>query len=79
MTVNMSMDDTEDRWWEQTELTRLYLSSNSLSSIDPLISNLSALQLLDLSDNRLTTLPEEMKELKGLTKLQLSHKELRDL
>lgn len=50
MTMNMTMDSSDDdRWWEQVDLTRLYLSSNQLSSISPEINNLSALQILDVS------------------------------
>lgn len=50
MTMNMTMDSSDDdRWWEQVDLTRLYLSSNQLSSLSPEISNLSALQILDVS------------------------------
>lgn len=50
MMMGMSMDNTDDdRWWEQTDLTRLYLSSNCLSSISPKISNLMSLQVLDVS------------------------------
>lgn len=49
MTMSMSMDGSDDdRWWEQTDLTRLYLSSNQLNSISPKISNLLSLQILDV-------------------------------
>ena len=48
--ISLSMDNTgDDKWWEQNDLTRLYLSSNCLSSISPEISNLSSLQILDVS------------------------------
>nr|XP_027223165.1 leucine-rich repeat-containing protein 40-like [Penaeus vannamei] len=64
MMMGMSMDSTDDdRWWEQTDLTRLYLSSNCLSSISPKISNLMSLQVLDVSLNQLDL---NQNELKGL-------------
>lgn len=49
MTMTMSMDGSDDdRWWEQTDLTRLYLSSNQLITISPKINNLLSLQILDV-------------------------------
>ncbi|XP_053645122.1 leucine-rich repeat-containing protein 40 isoform X1 [Cherax quadricarinatus] len=80
LTMNMTMDGNEDdRWWEQTDLTRLYLSSNRLSSISQKISNLLSLQVLDLSDNCLTTLPSTFGELTCLHRLNLSHNRLEEL
>ncbi|XP_069988037.1 leucine-rich repeat-containing protein 40-like isoform X3 [Penaeus vannamei] len=80
MMMGMSMDSTDDdRWWEQTDLTRLYLSSNCLSSISPKISNLMSLQVLDLSDNCLTSLPSTIGELTCLHRLNLSHNRLEEL
>lgn len=80
MTMNMSMDGSDDdRWWEQTDLTRLYLSSNQLNSISPKISNLLSLQILDLSDNCLTALPSTFGDLTCLHRLNLSHNRLEDL
>ncbi|XP_045102560.1 leucine-rich repeat-containing protein 40-like isoform X3 [Portunus trituberculatus] len=80
MTMNMTMDSSDDdRWWEQVDLTRLYLSSNQLSTLSPEISNLSALQILDLSDNNLTALPSTLGELISLQRLNLSHNQLQEL
>ncbi|KAK7075658.1 Leucine-rich repeat-containing protein 40 [Halocaridina rubra] len=80
LTMTMSMDNSDDdRWWEQTDLTRLYLSSNQLSTISPKISNLMAIQVLDLSDNCITTLPSALGELNALQRLNLSHNKLEEL
>ncbi|KAK4296726.1 hypothetical protein Pmani_030804 [Petrolisthes manimaculis] len=80
MTMTMSMDGSDDdRWWEQTDLTRLYLSSNQLITISPKINNLLSLQVLDLSDNCLTTLPSTLGELTSLQRLNLSHNKLEEL
>ena len=49
MTLNMSMDNSsDDRWWESVDLSKLFLSSNCISVIPPTISNLPALQILDV-------------------------------
>ncbi|KAG7174435.1 Leucine-rich repeat-containing protein 40-like [Homarus americanus] len=80
LTMGMTMDGSdEDRWWEQSELTRLYLSSNQIGSISPKISNLLSLQVLDLSDNCLTSLPSTLGELTCLHRLTLSHNRLEEL
>ncbi|CAL4147450.1 unnamed protein product, partial [Meganyctiphanes norvegica] len=80
LTMGMSMDNSnDDCWWEQSDLTRLYLSSNTIQTVDPKISNLGSLQILDLSDNQLQSLPSTMGELNCLTRLNLSHNKLEDL
>lgn len=38
-----------DRWWEQTDLTKLYLSSNQLTHLSEDIRLLPALSVLDVS------------------------------
>lgn len=45
----VSMDDPDDRWWEQTDLTKLILASNWLTELSEDISNLPALTVLDVS------------------------------
>ncbi|XP_050716360.1 leucine-rich repeat-containing protein 40-like isoform X2 [Eriocheir sinensis] len=80
MTMNMRMDNSDDdRWWEQVDLTRLYLNSNQLASLSPMINNLQSLQVLDLSDNLLSTLPSTLGELTCLQRLNLSHNKLQEL
>ena len=41
--------ESDQRWWDQIELTRLNLSSNEIHEISDDIQNLPALQLLDVS------------------------------
>ena len=38
----------EDRWWEQTDLTKLILAGNLLTSLSEDVQNLSALNVLDV-------------------------------
>ena len=44
----VSMDDADDRWWEQTDLVKLILASNWLTSLSEDIVNLPALTVLDV-------------------------------
>ena len=41
--------DTEDRWWDQTNLMKLILASNELTELSEDISLLPALTVLDVS------------------------------
>lgn len=68
-----------DRWWEQTDLTKLLLSSNKLETLSEDVKLLPALVVLDIHDNQLKTLPETIGELEQLQKLNLSHNKLADL
>ena len=45
----VSMDNSEDKWWDTVELTKLILASNTLTSLDEGLRNLSALTVLDVS------------------------------
>lgn len=65
-----------DRWWEQTDLTKLLLSSNQLTVLSDDIRQLSALTTLDLHDNQLSSLPAALGELEQLQQLRLSHNQL---
>uniref|UniRef100_A0A8C7XWV3 Leucine rich repeat containing 40 n=1 Tax=Oryzias sinensis TaxID=183150 RepID=A0A8C7XWV3_9TELE len=68
-----------DRWWEQTDLTKLLLSSNHISQISEDIRLLPALVTLDLHDNQLNTLHSAIGELQELQTLRLSHNQLSSL
>ena len=46
---HISLDNAEDRWWEQSDLTKLILASNVLTSISEDIHQLHALTVLDVS------------------------------
>lgn len=45
---SVSLDNTDDKWWDQVDLTKLILASNALTSIAPDITNLPALEVLDV-------------------------------
>lgn len=45
---SVSLDNTDDKWWDQVDLTKLILASNALTSLAPDISNLPALEALDV-------------------------------
>ncbi|XP_026002624.1 leucine-rich repeat-containing protein 40 isoform X2 [Astatotilapia calliptera] len=68
-----------DRWWEQTDLTKLLLSSNQITLLSDDISLLPGLTTLDLHDNQLSSLPSALGELQNLQQLRLSHNQLDSL
>ncbi|XP_039983853.1 leucine-rich repeat-containing protein 40 [Xiphias gladius] len=68
-----------DRWWEQTDLTKLLLSSNMLTQLSDDIRLLAGLTTLDLHDNQLSSLPRALGELQELQQLRLSHNQLTSL
>uniref|UniRef100_A0A8C5X0S9 Leucine-rich repeat-containing protein 40 n=1 Tax=Malurus cyaneus samueli TaxID=2593467 RepID=A0A8C5X0S9_9PASS len=68
-----------DRWWEQTDLTKLILASNKLESLSEDVQLLPALTMLDVHDNQLTSLPSALGQLENLQKLDVSHNKLRSL
>lgn len=45
----ISMDDADDRWWEQIDLNKLILASNGISQLSDDIRLLPALTVLDVS------------------------------
>ncbi|XP_026521794.1 leucine-rich repeat-containing protein 40 [Notechis scutatus] len=81
-----------DRWWEQTDLNKLILSSNKLQCLSDDIKLLPALTVLDVnqlysnaalhnsyfinSHNKLQKIPEELTQLKHLRSLLLQHNQL---
>ncbi|XP_026200815.1 leucine-rich repeat-containing protein 40 isoform X3 [Anabas testudineus] len=71
--------DASDRWWEQTDLTKLLLSSNQLTHLSDDIRLLAGLNILDLHDNQLSSLPSALGELQELHQLRLSHNQLTSL
>ncbi|GAB1288273.1 Leucine-rich repeat-containing protein 40 [Apodemus speciosus] len=75
---NLSFSSTE-RWWEQTDLTKLIISSNKLQSLSDDLRLLPALTILDIHDNQLTSLPSAIRELNNLQKLNVSHNKLKML
>ncbi|XP_077929060.1 leucine-rich repeat-containing protein 40 isoform X2 [Halichoerus grypus] len=75
---NLSFSATE-RWWEQTDLTKLIISNNKLKSLTDDLRLLPALTVLDIHDNQLTSLPSAIRELENLQKLNVSHNKLQIL
>ncbi|KAJ7992904.1 hypothetical protein DPEC_G00266910 [Dallia pectoralis] len=69
----------DDRWWDQTDLIKLLLSSNKLEVLSEDVKLLPALTVLDVHDNQLTSLPKSIGELEHLQKLSLSHNKLKEL
>ncbi|KAM4642253.1 leucine-rich repeat-containing protein 40 [Discoglossus pictus] len=69
----------DDRWWEQTDLTKLILASNKLQVLSEDIRFLPALIVLDIHDNQLSSLPHAIGELTNLQKLNISHNKLEKL
>ena len=47
---SVSLDNTDDRWWEQVDLTKLILASNALTSLGDGLAQLPALTVLDVSE-----------------------------
>ena len=45
---NVSLDNTEDRWWDQVDLNKLILASNRIKEISDDLRNLPALTVLDV-------------------------------
>ncbi|CAG5124259.1 unnamed protein product, partial [Candidula unifasciata] len=74
----VSMDNTDDKWWDTLPLTKLILASNRLSSLGEGLRNLAALTVLDIHDNQLTTLPKALGTLENLQKLDVSHNQLQE-
>ncbi|XP_030289354.1 leucine-rich repeat-containing protein 40 [Sparus aurata] len=75
---NVSFGES-DRWWEQSDLTKLLLSSNQITQLTDDIKLLPGLTTLDLHDNQLSSLPGALGELQELYQLRLSHNQLRSL
>ncbi|XP_018432379.1 PREDICTED: leucine-rich repeat-containing protein 40 isoform X2 [Nanorana parkeri] len=76
--ANVGFDGT-DRWWEQTELTKLILASNKLQSLSEDIRLLPAMVVLDVHDNQISELPSAIGELVNLQRLNISHNKLKSL
>uniref|UniRef100_A0A8C6CU99 Leucine-rich repeat-containing protein 40 n=1 Tax=Moschus moschiferus TaxID=68415 RepID=A0A8C6CU99_MOSMO len=75
---NLSFNASE-RWWEQTDLTKLIISNNKLQTLTDDLRLLPALTVLDIHDNQLTSLPSAIRELENLQKLNVSHNKLKIL
>ncbi|XP_067893356.1 leucine-rich repeat-containing protein 40 isoform X2 [Heterodontus francisci] len=76
--LNVSFS-ASDRWWDQTNLTKLILASNKLQCLSEDIQLLPALTVLDVHDNQLRSLPYAIGQLLNLQKLNISHNKLKEL
>ena len=47
---NVTLDSTEENWWEQADLAKLFLSSNKLRELSEDVRLLEALTVLDVSE-----------------------------
>ncbi|XP_053433716.1 LOW QUALITY PROTEIN: leucine-rich repeat-containing protein 40-like [Nycticebus coucang] len=72
---NFTFGATE-RWWKQTDLTKLIISNNKLQSLTDDLRLLPALTVPDIHDNQLTSLPPAVGELENLQKLMSGLKHL---
>ncbi|XP_028667998.2 leucine-rich repeat-containing protein 40 [Erpetoichthys calabaricus] len=70
---------SDDRWWDQTDLTKLILASNKLQSLSEDIQLHPALTVLHVHDNELVSLPQSIGLLENLQKLNISHNKLKEL
>ena len=64
---------------ELSNLDKLYLNNNQLTSLPKEIGNLTSLQTLYLGDNQLTSLPGEIGNLTSLQRLDLYNNQLTSL
>ena len=59
--------------WQRTELETLVLSENELSAVSSDIGRLKRLRMLDLGHNRLTSVPDALGDLEGLSDFLYLH------
>jgi len=71
--------EPDEKFWEIVELTRLDLSYNLLTMLQPAIQNLISLQVLTLRGNQLQELPDELFCCTALTMLDLSSNQLKEV
>ncbi|KAH9496798.1 Leucine-rich repeat-containing protein 40 [Bulinus truncatus] len=76
---SVSLDNSDDKWWDTVDMTKLILASNHLTSLGEGLKNLQSLTVLDIHDNQLTTLPEALSYLEQLQKLDISRNQLKEL
>ncbi|CAH1772444.1 unnamed protein product [Owenia fusiformis] len=78
-TKNVTLDNQDERWWDQAELTKLILASNKLTELSNDVNLLPALVVLDIHDNEISSIPPTIAELRNLQRLNLGHNKLTEL
>lgn len=73
--IDMSAKCT-DNWYDQNELTKLFVASNALESIPDDITNLPALVFLDAHDNIINDVTDRICECMELKTVNLGHNKL---
>ena len=58
--IKGNVKNISPKLWQWSHLRALYLNDNSLMRLPPVIANLSNLQCLDASNNKIRTLPAEI-------------------
>ena len=58
--IKGNVKNISPKLWQWTHLKYLYLNDNNLMRLPPVIANLTQLQLLDASNNKIRTLPSEI-------------------
>jgi Leucine-rich repeat (LRR) protein len=75
----VSFGGGEERWWDQTDLTKLILAGNLLTSLSEDVRFLTALTVLDAHDNQIASLPDSLGALQSLNRLVMSRNSLSTL
>jgi Leucine-rich repeat (LRR) protein len=74
-----SIAGDNERWWDQTDLTKLIVASNKITSIDAGIGNLAMLTVFDAHDNAIAIIDDAIGSLSLLKSLNVSHNALLSL
>ncbi|XP_003741154.1 leucine-rich repeat-containing protein 40 [Galendromus occidentalis] len=78
--IDVTLDRaSQDDWWTQMPLSKLFLGSNRLTTLPPEIAQLEHLTILELQDNNISKLPQQMESLSNLIRLNLSHNKMTEL
>ncbi|KAJ3371609.1 Leucine-rich repeat-containing protein 40 [Allomyces arbusculus] len=64
--------DTQDAWWEAVDLTRLIAADNEITTIDEQIGQFGGLEVVDIHNNKVQSLPSSMNGLTNITTLNLA-------
>ncbi|KAI9294631.1 RNI-like protein [Neoconidiobolus thromboides FSU 785] len=80
VTVDLSGNNDRVQWWEQKEITKLYLNDNQLKNIDErIMENFKELIVVDLMNNRIQEITTKVDGFFNLKILNLSHNKLQHL